>query len=353
MKKILALVFFSSSFGLVSAQSVFPTNGGNVGIGTLNPAAKISFNNLNDGSDTPDGITWYNGGPLNYGIYRTPGSWLAPAYQQLKLSWDTGIILDPGISYQNSYVDIQRGGLRVSSGNVGIGVSNPASKLDVLGNIKSFNAAFGQTNSNTSTKNYANFSSNNHGTVLMSSNLFFSDNDDQKIANTHPSMSGASIVIPGNGQNDQGGILFYTNTPSSVTEGQAFTGALSMTIKANGDVGIGTGMPREKLSVNGNIRAREIKVEATNWPDYVFEEGYQVGTLEELESYIKVNKHLPEMPSAKEVESNGVDLGDLVKKLLKNQEELTLHIVAQEKKIRILEKQLIKKQKTKFKTKQK
>ncbi|MEH3112265.1 hypothetical protein [Pedobacter terrae] len=126
-----------------------------------------------------------------------------------------------------------------------------------------------------------------------------------------------------------------------------------MTIKANGDVGIGTGMPREKLAVNGNIRAREIKVETTNWPNYVFEEGYQVGTLEELESYIKLNKHLPEMPSAKEVESNGIDLGDLVKKLLKSQEELTLHIVAQEKKIRILERQLIEKQKTTFKTKQK
>ncbi|MEH3112264.1 hypothetical protein [Pedobacter terrae] len=213
MKKILALVFFSSSFGPVSAQSVFPTNGGNVGIGTLNPAEKLVLIILMMERYTRWDYLVY-GGPLNYGIYRTPGSWLAPACQQLKLSWDTGIILDPGISYQNSYIDIQRGGLRVSSGNVGIGIVNPTARLDVLGNIKNFNAAFGQINANTSTKNYANFSSNNHGTVLMSSNLFFSDNDDQKIANTHPSMSGASIVIPGNGQNHQGGILFYTNTPS-------------------------------------------------------------------------------------------------------------------------------------------
>ena len=101
------------------------------------------------------------------------------------------------------------------------------------------------------------------------------------------------------------------------------------------------------------MRGQEIKVQATDWPDYVFENDYKIGTLEELESYIKLNKHLPEMPSAREVESNGVDLGSLVKKLLKNQEELTLHIVAQEKKIRVLEKQLIRKQKTTFKTKQK
>lgn len=122
----------------------------------------------------------------------------------------------------------------------------------------------------------------------------------------------------------------------------------------NGNFGLGTTDTKGfKLAVNGKMRGQEIKVQATDWPDYVFENDYKIGTLEELESYIKLNKHLPEMPSAREVESNGVDLGSLVKKLLKNQEELTLHIVAQEKKIRVLEKQLIRKQKTTFKTKQK
>ncbi|MGQ7855247.1 hypothetical protein ACUN24_13515 [Pedobacter sp. WC2501] len=245
MKKILALVILSAGFGTVSAQSVFPTNGENVGIGT----------------------------------------------------------------------------------------TNPTSKLDVLGNIKSFNAAFGQTNMSTSTKSYANFSSNNHGSVLMSSNLFFSDNDDQKIANTHSTMSGASIVIPGNSQNHQGGIIFYTNTPGPVTEGQTFTGSLSMLIKANGDIGIGTATPREKLSVNGNIRAREIKVEASNWPDYVFEEGYDVGTLKGLESYIKTNKHLPYMPTAKEVETNGLSVSEMFKLQQKKIEELTLHLIEKDKNI--------------------
>jgi len=224
--------------------------------------------------------------------------------------------------------------------NVGIGTTNPTSKLDVLGNIKSFNAAFGQTNMNTSTKNYANFSSNNHGSVLMSSNLFFSENDDQKIANTHSTMSGASIVIPGNSQNHQGGIVFYTNTPGPVTEGQVFTGSLSMLIKANGDIGIGTSTPREKLSVNGNIRAREIKVEARDWPDYVFADGYNVETLEGLESYIKLNKHLPEIPSAKEAQANGVALGEMNKLLLKKIEELTLYVIELKKESIMQQKQL-------------
>jgi len=125
----------------------------------------------------------------------------------------------------------------------------------------------------------------------------------------------------------------------------------AMSIKANGDIGIGTVSPREKLSVNGNIRAKEVKVESTNWPDYVFEKNYQIASLGELEKYIKTNKHLPEMPSATEVESNGVELGDLIKKLLKNQEELTLHLIAQNKKIKALEKKLIDKHNPKTKSK--
>ncbi|MBB6236405.1 hypothetical protein HDC90_001017 [Pedobacter sp. AK013] len=109
----------------------------------------------------------------------------------------------------------------------------------------------------------------------------------------------------------------------------------AMAINSNGNVGIGTLTPRERLSVNGNIRAKEIKVEATNWPDYVFEEGYKVGTLKELESYIKTNKHLPEIPSAKEIERNGVELGEMNKVLLKKIEELTLYLIDREKDLEV------------------
>ena len=96
----------------------------------------------------------------------------------------------------------------------------------------------------------------------------------------------------------------------------------------SGNVGIKTQTPRDyELAVNGKIRAREIKVEASNWPDYVFEEGYKVETLQKLDSYIKANKHLPGMPSAKEVAENGVQLGEMNKLLLKKVEELTLHLI--------------------------
>ncbi|WP_160292110.1 hypothetical protein [Pedobacter lusitanus] len=79
--------------------------------------------------------------------------------------------------------------------------------------------------------------------------------------------------------------------------------------------------------VFGGIRAREIKVEATNWPDYVFENDYTPMSLANIEAYVKVNKHLPEIPSAKEIAENGQNIGDMNTKLLKKIEELTLHLI--------------------------
>jgi hypothetical protein len=92
-----------------------------------------------------------------------------------------------------------------------------------------------------------------------------------------------------------------------------------------------------KLSVNGKMRTKEVKVEALNWPDYVFEEGYDIGTLKGLESYIKTNKHLPEMPSAKEVETNGLAVSEMLKLQQKKIEELTLHLIRLDKKVSTLE----------------
>lgn len=99
-------------------------------------------------------------------------------------------------------------------------------------------------------------------------------------------------------------------------------------------IGIGTeNTGAEKLSVNGKIRAKEIKVETANWPDYVFEPDYKSPSLKELEQFINANKHLPEIPSAKEVEENGVNLGEMNAKLLKKIEELTLYMINQDKRI--------------------
>jgi hypothetical protein len=194
-------------------------SGGNVGIGTSSPGARLSFADVSS-TTLGEGITWYNPSPTEYGIYRTAGTWVAPNYQQMKIKFATGIVLDPGTAYGKSYVDIQGGGLRVTAGNVGIGTANPDAKL----------------------------------------------------------------------------------------------------------------------AVKGVIHAEEVKVDlSVPGPDYVFESTYKLPTLQELQLYIAQNKHLPEVPSAKEMEQNGINVGEMNMILLKKVEELTLYLIELKREIQQLQ----------------
>jgi len=105
-----------------------------------------------------------------------------------------------------------------------------------------------------------------------------------------------------------------------------------------GNIGINTfgPDPAYKFSVNGSIRAKEVKVE-TGWSDYVFGQGYELMPLSALDNYVKANRHLPDVPTAADVEKNGVRLGETEALLLKKIEELTLYILAQDRRIQKLE----------------
>ena len=88
-----------------------------------------------------------------------------------------------------------------------------------------------------------------------------------------------------------------------------------------------------ECSQAGQVKAKSIKVTLDGWSDFVFDKGYHLPSLYELEKYVTTNRHLPDIPSAKEVEDNGVDLGEMNAKLLQKVEELTLYVIDLQKQI--------------------
>lgn len=108
-------------------------------------------------------------------------------------------------------------------------------------------------------------------------------------------------------------------------------------VKAGGFVGIGTAAPTAKLSVVGDlhivgdIKAKSIEVTLAVVPDFVFKSDYNLRPLSEVENFINVNKHLPEVPGEKEILANGLDLGQMNATLLQKVEELTLYMIQLQK----------------------
>jgi hypothetical protein len=130
------------------------------------------------------------------------------------------------------------------------------------------------------------------------------------------------------GKDNTNGIYFYE--AGSVNQ-------YRMIIKDGGNVGIGNTNPDAKLTVSGQVHAQEVKVTVNApGPDYVFEKDYSLPSLDQIKTYIEENKHLPEVPSAKEMEKNGVQLGEMNMLLLKKIEELTLYVLEQQKEIAAL-----------------
>ena len=207
------------------------------------------------------------------------------------------------------------------SGSVGIGTTNPKSKLHISGGSADWNETI-QGQSIGSIHLDPENGTNNFGNAIT-----FGASDAYSGENAQ-----AGIYVRSDGTY---GTKMYFSTSNSYAEGSK----TAMSIDHNGNVGIGITNPDSKLSVNGKIHTKEVKVDLIGWSDFVFKNDYELPTLKDVEKYINEKGHLKDIPSAEEVEKNGINLGEMDAKLLQKIEELTLYTIAQEKKIEKVERQ--------------
>jgi len=302
MKKLLltALTIVACLSSYAQIQNTFPTRG-QVGIGNLHPVGNLEVVDTATGSkfnfryvptiDDNTGLG-YSASKLEFLQFGGDGSASISSLNFI----NSNLILDPGVG--NNFGQ---------GGYVGVATLTPNAKLDVSGN---FMVGGGDANLDPTGAAVDITTMQNSGKLLVGWNRTASEGETDFIGN-----QGVGI---------NGGFAFYNyNNSGIMTELIKF--------KGNGNVGIGITNPDSKLSVNGTVHSKEVKVDLNGWPDYVFKPTYHLPTLFEVQTYIAQNHHLPDMPSEAEVIKNGINLGEMNKILTKKVEELTLYLIEKDK----------------------
>ena len=346
-----------------SQTNTFPASG-NVGIGTTTPSFPLTVSgevNASQGFFT----SGYNNSFNNQG-----------GYMMWNLTTDLGetdFINNQGLGLGGfRWYNTPRSGSPLTnlmtltgSGNLGIGTTSPITNLQIDPNGSGGGILIG--NSNTSSGGYTSLFMNissytsGSGTIQCISSagssygnlLLNPSGGNVGIGTTSPSenltitgtVSPVILIKSTNETNSTGGLLIgqtsapisYISSPErdlSIDWGWPNTLILGDTEQGNyggkivipsAQVGIGTSNPQSLLAVNGTVTATEVKVTQTGWSDYVFHPGYKLKPLSQVAAYIHKNNHLPDIPSAKQIESKGLNLGDMEKKQMQKIEELTLY----------------------------
>ncbi len=212
-----------------------------------------------------------------------------------------------------------------SNGNVGIGTTSPGSMLEVAsGSFISDNATtVGPVVSGDATGNPGHLG---YRVVLNNTSGNFAG------FLRGVRTSGTTFIGLEVGTETNHGIRFLTNGTGDSAE--------RMRITPTGNVGIGTISPSHKLQVVGSVRATSFVADTNTYADFVFAPDYRLPSLSEVEAHIQAHGHLPGVPSEAEARRDGIDLAAMQVKLLQKIEELTLHIIRQEKELAALNAQL-------------
>lgn len=267
------------------------SSGGFVGIGTSIPQERLHVEgNVYVGTNQVQFLSASGGNNRiqSFGGSGVSGTWL------FKSRFDH-MVFDAGESSGNERsIIFNTGGverMRTDSyGRIGINKSNPVSKLDLNGDFQIYPSANAGSNGSLKLRVIPGVSAS---IIEANSDVVWADHD--IIINAANSLSG--------------------NTNQLV-------------VHRTGNVGIGTSIPSQKLTVNGTIYGKEVKVDlSVPGPDYVFEKNYNLPSLQEIKDFIDHHKHLPDVPSAADMKANGIELGVMNMLLLKKIEELTLYVI--------------------------
>ncbi len=199
------------------------------------------------------------------------------------------------------------------NGNIGIGTTNPVSLLHVNGDITGKNLEVTSDEALVSIKSKGSFKS---ATLNLAANNGTGQWDIQSL---HGMNSPYFLIkYKGNGSSNIGCLGITSNGTIEVLNHLKSYGTISA--------------PR--INVDGTAYCEEIVVDLSqNWPDFVFEDNYRLSSLKETERFINENKHLPGVPSAKEMEQNGLNVSEMQHLHMMKIEELTLHTIEQQKQI--------------------
>lgn len=363
MKKILFItcLYLFATLCLNAQTNIFPPSG-NVGIGTTNPTNKLVV----QGDSSPNlelkNSNYSNGGfILNRTNYGHQWKWWAQSnVMYFDFSTDE-------TNYSNKFTI-------KSNGNVGISNANPLDKLQIsntfvfhdgghkvlsllyspgaadLDDTKyaseirydpisgSLHLGTSSTVTNAPTARFSITKDGNVGIGITSPNatLQVGDSNNTGTPQQEVEIKRLSLAPVCHSGSDW---FFTTRDNNYANLDIGYSNNKTITLRHDGNVGIGTTTPDAKLTVKGLIHSQEVKVTATAGADFVFETDYNLPTLKKVEEFIKANKHLPEIPSAKEMQTNGLYVAEMNTKLLQKIEELTLYTINQEKRIETLEKE--------------